>query len=84
MIYALATMIGILFLGGLTYYVVNEVLVDFIDEMIVLYPTYLMTPEVDFIYSFLYWMPFFILMIAILSAIVIELRRRSPDAYFSI
>jgi hypothetical protein len=77
-------MIGILFLGGLTYYVVNEVLVDFIDEMIVLYPTYLMTPEVDFIYSFLYWMPFFILMIAILSAIVIELRRRSPDAYFSI
>lgn len=84
MIYALATLFGILFLGGLTYFVVNEVLVDFIDDMISAYPTYMMVPEVDFVYQFLYWLPFFIVMVAIISAIVIELRRRSPDAYFSI
>lgn len=84
MIFAIVTLIGVLVLGGLCYYVLAEVFGNFYGLMVAMYPEYFLNTTVDFTYNFVVWLPFFILLVGIISAIVIELRRRSPDAYFQI
>jgi hypothetical protein len=84
MMFALITFIGILVIGGLTYYVCAETFSDFYTSMVTEYPDWILNPEVDFLYNVVAWLPLFILIIAIVSAIVIELRRNRPDAYFQI
>jgi len=84
MIYAIMTMLGILSLGGIMYFVLAEVWLDFYASMISLYPDYMVNPSTAFLYNLVEWLPLFILIISIISAIVIELRRKNPNEYFQI
>jgi len=84
MIYALMTLIGILSIGGIIYFVLSEVFLDLYEAMVTLYPTYLLNDSTAFIYDVVLWLPIFILIVGIISAVVIELRRKNADAYFNI
>ena len=84
MMFALMTFFGVLVLGGFTYYIVAEVFGDYYTNMLSLYPGYFLTGEVDFIYNLIAWLPLIIFVIAVVSAIVIELRSRNPNGYFTI
>jgi hypothetical protein len=85
MIYALLTLVGILFFGGLMYFVLDFTYASFFLQMVVINGEEVMlNPYTAFIASLIYWLPFLIVIVAIVSAIVIELRRKNPDAYFSI
>ncbi len=81
MIFALVTFIGVIFFGGFCYYILDYTHTMVLNQYTVAYPTYFTNVYVDFISNFLPWFPFLIVIIAAVSALVIELRQRNPDAY---
>jgi predicted PurR-regulated permease PerM len=81
MIYALVTFLGVLFFGGIMYFLLDQVYTNLITQLLTDYPTYFANTYVSFMGSFLVWVPILIVVIAMVSAFVIELRSRNPDAY---
>lgn len=81
MIYALVTFLGVLFFGGIMYFLLDQVYTNILNQLTVDYPLYFTNTYVSFMGSALAWIPIVIVVIAMVSALVIEMRSRNPDAY---
>lgn len=84
MIYALVTFFGVIFFGGLSWYVLDKTYTIYLNAMTVAYPLYFTNPYVSFVGQLINWLPLLILIIAMVSALVIELRRKNPGAYIQL
>lgn len=83
MIYAIMTFIGILFLGGVIYFAMDWTFNNFYDSFFQSFGIGILSPYSDFISGLYTFMPVIIVVLAIISAVVIELRSRNPNAYYS-
>ena len=82
MIYAILTLLGILALGGLTYYAMYIVFTGVWDNCYVAFGPSFNNNYTNFAWNFMDLLPILIVIIAVISALVIELRRKNPDAFF--
>lgn len=83
MIYALLTLLGVVILGGVVYYVSDVIFNSVSDQCFNTFGITMLNPYSSFTDSLFAFMPWILLIIGVISALVIELRRRNPDAYIS-
>lgn len=83
MIYALLTLIGIIVLGGVVYYVADTIFQSIVIQTLSTFGESMLNPYSSFTQSLFAFLPWILLIIGVISALVIELRRRNPDAYIS-